>query len=89
MPCRFEMQIRKSAMGNVFHCAARDSIAGFLYLWSHKPTWRDPCNQCPYFVSGEPTTVERELNYEDFCKMSGAVIRSEDWEYFKAQGLRT
>jgi len=80
MPCRFEIQIQKTAFRGAFHCAVKYGVQGWAWLWHHKPKWRDPCRNCPYYTEGMPTVVERELKAGQFWELSGQLIREQDWE---------
>lgn len=82
MPCRFELQIKRSKW---FHCAAKFGPSGWAYLWAHDDL-HDPCDNCPIKIDGKPIIIAGELKSTDFPIVAGKHIRRKDWIEIERRG---
>lgn len=76
MTCRFQIKIART---NLFHCAVHDGFFGWAHLWKSGDEVSDPCPLCKLAVEGDPMTVAREVQPDEWGRIAGGRIREEDW----------
>jgi hypothetical protein len=78
--CRFKLLITKGLWKNNFQCAADPD--GWAWSYSGSKI-SNPCEGCDKCVEGEITEIDHWLKSDEFWKISGKLIRAEDWEFWK------